>query len=374
MADSNNRRNNSNDLVSSLPPSSSSLPFAVRASPVVTLARTGTLDRESDEGVSSSTSSSVNFPVNFPVNIPMNFSMNFPFKRSRSFDYWTLRESFNQYVPLLFRNRRLTKDDVTYFPRDSRRFEETIRWSEIMANYWTNSLSSLVRLGPYFQRVSDTSDVIVDKLLVPLLHYSLGDALRDSSAYIRQNIRSRDQLLKRARLLVEDLDSIYSSATDFCLVAGKFVRLQSETDELRMSLEAERYSQRVQLLREENERLRALVLRAETLYENTLARYRSRFQREIDERERVIEVLTNYLSGTLFRVGSNPNYIEPRYDVNIRGTSLQRRIEHLLPLYRRLRRVLLEMNLLRPLVVNLVANVRGNEATLAENPLLAKYF
>lgn len=299
----------------------------------------------------------------------------------RSFNFWDKRETLTEYPSQLFveekidgdettKTKRLTRDSVLFFPRDQRRFNDAVASQVSLSRYWDHVLSSLVGRSPVLRSYPiDTFEV--DKVLVPLLHVTLSDAIVMSDVPLsRQNIEY-ESTARRMRLLVSNMDSLYHWAMHYCNSALTIVRLSDSNLQRARQLDETRYSNRVRELKAERVRLDALLRRAEINYEQAMNRYKVAFARELNEREKIVDLLTNYLSGTLFRIRGNVNYIEPRKPVNIDRNDVRRRIESLIPFYRKLRLMLLERSMLQRLVAGLTeySSVSGNT-----NPLVKEYF
>lgn len=285
-------------------------------------------------------------------------------------NFWNRREQLTPYPAKLFESKRLTRDSVSIFPRDSARFDEATRSQTIVDNYWRRVLHESIERSPLL-RTYDIDTFDVDVTLAPLLHVTLAESLATHSDLVSEQDREYEATAKKARLLISNMDSLYHWAMHYCNSALTLVRLFDENTQRTRQLDEVRYSNRVRVLEEERVRLDALARRAEINYERTLDRYRRAFARELNEREKIVDLLTNYLSGTLFRFRGNPNYIEPRKPVTFDRMDVKYRIESLIPYYRKLRLMLIERSMLKSLVTSLN---EYSTVTSNVNPLVKEYF
>lgn len=287
-------------------------------------------------------------------------------------DFWQRRETLTAYPPRLFANggARLSRDSFSVFPRDNDRFDAAIASQVSLQRYWRLVASSLIDSSPSL-RLYDIDTFEVDTILVPLLSVALHDSLPIAEIPLSTQRDEYEALSRKMRLVVSNMDSLYHWAMSYCNNALILVRLSDDNLRRVRQLDETRYSNRVRALDEERVRLDALLRRAEIDYEHALNRYRTTFARELSEREKIVDVLTNYLSGTLFRV-RNPSYVEPRHPVRFERGDVQRRVESLIPYYRKLRMMLIERGMLQKLIVELRRYAAESNAN--HNPLVERYF
>lgn len=291
-------------------------------------------------------------------------------------EFWNRRETLTEYPSQLFvgsgTSKRLTRDSVLFFPRDVKRYDNAVASQTSLTRYWRHVLSMLVGRSPLL-RLYDIDTFEVDTILVPLLHVTLSDSLAMAKVPLSEQNVDYDTISRKMRLLVSNMDSLYHWAMHYCNSALTIVRLSDDNLQRARYLDETRYSNRVRELEKERVRLDALLRRADINYERALERYKVAFARELSEREKIVDLLTNYLSGTLFRFRGNTNYIEPRKPVNIDRNDLRRRVESLIPYYRKLRMMLLERSMLQRLVATLT-EYSSSIAGTNDNSLVKKYF
>lgn len=272
----------------------------------------------------------------------------------------------------------LNRAATNVFPNDRARYTHAfLAQVQTESYYREHALPQLANAFPLLRERDDFTDLQIDVTLAPLLTVSVAEAL---AIYPRaRNVLDRqrselDELTARSKLLVNNLESLFAWSFRFRRDGMTLIALSDEYDQRRDTINGQAYSIRSKVINDELRDLIDKVKKAEANFNHAKRRHAELFRREVAERKRAIDLLTNYLSGTLFRVGANLNQINPRYDVSVRGTPFESRIAQLIPLYRRLRAQLIQHRLLRPLVDQIVQYVRSSPDLNQDNFLLRKYF
>lgn len=290
------------------------------------------------------------------------------------------REALTPYPVTLFdqESAGLLRSKVNNFPFDARRNTyNSLAQIQLRSFYGNAVLPFYASQFPLLRERDDLTDLEVDVVLAPLLTVSVAEALRlypRARNVIDRQRSSLDELATRSKLLVSNLESLFDWSFAYRKSALELIGLADDYDRRRGEVSGQMYSIRSKVINDELGKLVDKVKKAESNFLLAQRRHTELFRREVAERKRAIDLLTNYLSGTLLRVGGNLNQIQPRYDVSVQGTPFESKIGQLIPLYRRLRTLLIQHRLLRPLVDQIIQHVRVSPDLNKNNFLLRKYF